>query len=392
MAQGDFVSLTTTSEITFHSLEALYAQLKNALHAVQDPLLHQSIISLGFFPAHQPGLHLPPQQSSLQFCWGYPLSTEQQQELKLRIHSVLHEIYSACQPQLQINYKPARRAALGATKNSLANIGNLIAVASGKGGVGKSTITTQLALALRTLDLRVGLLDADIYGPNQPHLLGAGLDPIVPQQQSKQFTPQMLYGICSMSIGYLINTKTALVWRGPMISAALQQLLNDTQWPNLDCMLVDMPPGTGDIQLTLSKKYPLSGAVIVTTPQPMALLDARRAIEMFQKVKVPILGVIENMSHYHCQHCQHQQFPFGQDGAAALAQEYGVPLLSQIPLSIAMRDANQIGNPELAQSQLADDTPQDLSQAFTVAARRMLAELARQPLNYQAKFPKVVVE
>ncbi|WP_312854446.1 iron-sulfur cluster carrier protein ApbC [Paludibacterium denitrificans] len=208
----------------------------------------------------------------------------------------------------------------------LPGVKNIIAVASGKGGVGKSTTAVNLALALAAEGARVGLLDADIYGPSQPLMLGLqGQRPETPD--GKHLKPVENYGIQTMSIGYLVDNDQAMVWRGPMVSQALQQLLNDTQWDNLDYLVIDMPPGTGDVQLTLAQKVPVTGAVIVTTPQDIALLDARKGVTMFQKVGVPILGLVENMAIHICSNCGHAEHIFGEGGATKMAADYGVEVL-----------------------------------------------------------------
>jgi len=222
---------------------------------------------------------------------------------------------------------------------------HVVAIASGKGGVGKSTVTTNLAAALARQGLSVGLLDADIYGPSQQHMLGVP-DNTTPDQQDSEFLlPVEAHGLKTMSMGYLSSAKTPMVWRGPMASSAMSQLLEKTLWGDLDILLVDMPPGTGDIQLTLAQRATLSGAVIVTTPQDIALLDARKGIEMFQKVDVPVLGLIENMAAYVCTACGHVEPLFGEQGGEALAGQYGVPLLGQIPLDRAIRECADAGQP-----------------------------------------------
>jgi ATP-binding protein involved in chromosome partitioning len=215
------------------------------------------------------------------------------------------------------------------------SIKNIIAIASGKGGVGKSTTAVNLALAMSKEGARVGILDADIYGPSQPLMLGVTEQPEV---KDKKISPILKHGIQSMSIGYLVDDKAAMVWRGPMVSAALQQLLNDTLWDNVDYLVIDLPPGTGDIQLTLAQKIPVNGAVIVTTPQDLALLDARRAYEMFRKVNVPVLGVVENMSLHTCSQCGHQESIFGEGGGKRLAEQYGLDFLGALPLDIQIRE------------------------------------------------------
>ncbi len=228
-----------------------------------------------------------------------------------------------------------------------ATIKHIIAIASGKGGVGKSTVAVNLALALAKEGARTGILDADIYGPSQPAMLGAsGERPVL---KEKKFQPIERHGIQSMSIGYLIDPNAAMMWRGPMIGKAMEQMLHDTQWGDLDYLIVDLPPGTGDIQLSLCQKIPVSGAVIVTTPQDLALLDVTRACEMFVKLKVPILGIVENMSLYHCPHCGHEEAIFGEGGAAKLARQYGVNVLGAIPLAISIREMTDSGQPPVVQ-------------------------------------------
>jgi ATP-binding protein involved in chromosome partitioning len=223
------------------------------------------------------------------------------------------------------------------------SIKNIIAIASGKGGVGKSTTTINLACSLKQQGLSVGLLDADIYGPNQPAMLGVGAD-VHPVFDGK-FQPVEAHGLYTMSMGYLIDPATPAVWRGPMIVKALHQMLFDTAWPALDVLLIDMPPGTGDVQLTLAQKVKMRGAIMVTTPQDIALLDVKKGMAMFQKVEVPMLGVIENMSMHVCSQCAHAEAIFGEGGAARLCADFDVPLLGQLPLSRAIREKADAGVP-----------------------------------------------
>ncbi len=267
----------------------------------------------------------------------------------------------------------------------LPGVKNIIAVASGKGGVGKSTTAINLALALAKEGAKVGILDADIYGPSQPMMLGINSQAEV--NEHKKLIPIINHGIQSMSIGYLINYDTPMIWRGPMVSSALQQLINDTQWDNCDYLIVDLPPGTGDIQLTLSQKIPVSGAVIVTTPQDIALLDARKAIGMFQKVNVAVLGIIENMSTHICSQCGHQEAIFGEGGAEKLSQQYQVDFLGALPLDIKIREQADGGNPTV----IADPESAN-ALVYREIARRMTAKLSLQARNYAAKFPTIVID
>lgn len=263
---------------------------------------------------------------------------------------------------------------------------HIIAVASAKGGVGKSTVAVNLALALAKDGAHIGILDADIYGPSIPTMLGAQGAP--ESIEGKFLTPVISYGIQTMSIAYLVEDHdTPMVWRGPIASRALQQLLNDTLWQDLDYLLVDMPPGTGDIQLTMAQKVPLDGAVIVTTPQGISLVDARRGVRMFEKVNVPILGIIENMATYQCSACGHHEAIFDELGGQVLAQEYGSECLASIPLVRSIREQTDRGFPTvLAESE------GELSQLYGQAANRLIANLAKCPKPKQSKFPKIIVE
>lgn len=227
------------------------------------------------------------------------------------------------------------------------SIKHIIAIASGKGGVGKSTVAVNLALALAKNGAKVGLLDADIYGPSQPTMVGAQGER--PMLSDKGLQPIERHGIRTMSIGYLVEPTAAMMWRGPMLGKALEQLMRDTNWGELDYMIIDLPPGTGDVQLSLCQKIQMTGAVIVTTPQDMALLDVRRACEMFKKLNVPILGVVENMALFRCANCGHEEHIFGDGGAQVLANEYDTVLLGSIPLNKAIREMTDSGHPPVVQ-------------------------------------------
>ncbi len=263
---------------------------------------------------------------------------------------------------------------------NIPNVKNIIAVASGKGGVGKSTVSVNLALALLAEGARVGILDADIYGPSQPLMLGIHEHP---QTEDQKLLPIIRHGLQSMSIGYLVDESTPMVWRGPMVTRALQQLLMDTKWDALDYLVIDLPPGTGDIQLTLAQKIPITGAVIVTTPQDLALLDARRAIEMFQKVHVPILGIVENMSMHTCSSCGHDEAIFGEGGGERIAEEYKTELLARLPLLKAIRSHTDAGTPTVVA-----DPQSPVTTLYRGIASRLITVLKAQ---YRA-FPKIVVE
>ncbi|MCH1907940.1 iron-sulfur cluster carrier protein ApbC [Stenotrophomonas sp. Y6] len=251
-------------------------------------------------------------------------------------------------------------------------IRNVIAVGSGKGGVGKSTTAVNLAVALQQLGARVGVLDADIYGPSMPAMLGLSGRPESPD--NKSIEPMRAFGVETMSIGFLVDQDSPMIWRGPMATSALTQLFNDTRWDDLDYLLVDLPPGTGDIQLTLAQKIPVAGAVIVTTPQDIATLDARKALKMFEKVEVPVLGIIENMAVHTCSSCGHVEHLFGAGGGQRMAAQYGVPLLGSLPLEIGIREQGDAGTPIVA---AAPDSA--AAKAYVAAARRMVEELGKRP-------------
>ena len=261
---------------------------------------------------------------------------------------------------------------------------NIIAVASGKGGVGKSTVAVNLALALQAEGANVGMLDADIYGPSQPRMLG--LEGRPETTDNRRILPMMAHGIQAMSIGVLVETDQAMIWRGPMATQALQQMLNETLWQELDYLIIDLPPGTGDVQLTLAQRIPVAGAVVVTTPQEVALDDVRRAVAMFRKVKVPVLGVVENMSTHVCSNCGHEEAVFGQGGGQRIAQETGMALLGQVPLEASIGRSTDDGAPSVAL-----DIESAVSIRFREIARAAAARLAREQVNTKIRMPKITI-
>jgi ATP-binding protein involved in chromosome partitioning len=267
----------------------------------------------------------------------------------------------------------------------LTNIKNTIAIASGKGGVGKSTTAINLALALQAEGANVGILDADIYGPSLPRMLGVHGKPDT--KDGKTVEPKVSYQLQSMSIGYLIEEDTPMIWRGPMVTSALEQLLSDTNWTDLDYLIIDLPPGTGDIQLTLCQKIPVSGAIIVTTPQDIALLDAKKGLKMFEKVAVPVLGIIENMSTHICSECGHEEHIFGEGGGQQMSEQYDVDLLGSLPLDIKIREGVDNGRPTVAM-----DPESRVTQIYREIARKASAKLAMMAKDYSSKFPKIVVQ
>ncbi|MEX0637972.1 MAG: iron-sulfur cluster carrier protein ApbC [Burkholderiales bacterium] len=264
-------------------------------------------------------------------------------------------------------------------------IKNIIAVASGKGGVGKSTTAVNLALALAAEGAAVGVLDADIYGPSQPMMLGIAGRP--QSTDGKSLEPMMGHGLQAISIGFLIDVDTPMVWRGPMVTQALEQLLKDTRWRDLDYLVVDLPPGTGDIQLTLAQKVPVTGVVIVTTPQDIALIDARKGLKMFEKVGIPILGIVENMSIHVCPKCGHESHIFGSGGAARMCKEYGTELLGQLPLDESIREQADSGKPTVV-----SDPDGRAAEIYRRIARRCAVKIAESQKDMTSKFPNIVVQ
>jgi ATP-binding protein involved in chromosome partitioning len=265
------------------------------------------------------------------------------------------------------------------------NVKNIIAVSSGKGGVGKSTTAVNLALALAAEGATVGILDADIYGPSQPMMLGITGRPESIAENTIE--PMEGHGLQASSIGFLIDTDSPMVWRGPMVTSALEQLLRQTNWRDVDYLIVDMPPGTGDIQLTLSQKVPVTGAVIVTTPQDIALLDARKGLKMFEKVGIPIIGVVENMSIYICPNCDHQEHIFGQGGGQKMCNDYGVDFLGSLPLNLSIREQADSGRPTVVA-----DPDGAISAIYKGIARKIAIQVAEMSKDMSSKFPSIVVQ
>ncbi len=290
-----------------------------------------------------------------------------------------------CLPDMKVTVQLKTKVAQHTVANgvkSIPGIKNIIAVGSGKGGVGKSTTSINLALALQQQGATVGLLDADIYGPNQPLLLGIKEKPMV--RVDKRFIPVHQYGLQTMSMGYLLEEDAPLVWRGPMISRAFEQMLNETVWSDLDYLIIDLPPGTGDIQLTLAQKVPATAAVIVTTPQEVALQDARKAAKMFEKVNIPILGVIENMGLHICSQCGHSDPIFGQAGGQALAEQHSIPLLGSLPLDRRIREHTDDGSP-IVLSEI-----NEIVEIYQTLACQVGAKLSQLPRDFTAIKPRVI--
>ena len=269
--------------------------------------------------------------------------------------------------------------------NLVDGVKNIIAVASGKGGVGKSTTAVNLALALAAEGARVGMLDADIYGPSQPTMLGISGQP--ESTDGKTMNPMMGHGLQTMSIGFLIDADTPMVWRGPMVTQALEQLLHQTKWDNLDYLVVDLPPGTGDIQLTLAQKVPVTGAIIVTTPQDIALMDARKGLKMFEKVGIKIVGIVENMSTHICSKCGHEEHIFGAGGGEKMCADYNTEFLGGLPLDIQIREQTDSGAPTVVA-----DPDGKIAKVYKQIARRVAVKVAEMAQDHSAAFPKIVVQ
>ena len=320
---------------------------------------------------------------SLSIVLGFPIENIRS-ELMAGLQSIFKDFTDIETLEIDLAWKVASHGVQPGL-NGIRGIKNIIAVASGKGGVGKSTTAVNLALALAQAGAQVGLLDADIYGPNQPHMLGIQSRP--ESIENKSIKPIVAHGLQTMSIGYLIDPATPMIWRGPMVSTALKQLLTETLWEDLDYLIIDLPPGTGDIQLTLAQKVPVSGAVVVTTPQDVALLDARKGFEMFRKVNVSVLGIIENMSTHVCSNCGFKEALFGEAGGERMAEVCEVPLLGKLPLMKLIRETGDQGFPIVAKE---PQHPASLN--YRDAALTMAARLSLQPMNHAVKFPPIVVE
>ncbi|KDD80874.1 iron-sulfur cluster carrier protein ApbC [Glaesserella parasuis] len=343
--------------------EQQLAGVKSVLQGFQHSTLQKDLIALNALKKAELGGGILRLEFTLPFAWNCGF-----EQLKSTTEAKLKEISGASGVKWVLNYQIAtlKRANSHPAVNGVKNI---IAVTSGKGGVGKSTTSVNLALALKAQGARVGILDADIYGPSIPHMLGAANQrPVSPD--NKHITPIEAHGLYSNSIGYLMDPDNATIWRGPMASSALSQLLQETWWPDLDYLVIDMPPGTGDIQLTLSQQIPVTGAVVVTTPQDIALLDAIKGIAMFQRVSVPVLGIIENMSVHICANCGHHETIFGTGGANKVAEKYQTQVLGQMPLHIRLREDLDKGTPTVVA-----DPNHEISQAYLDLALKVSTEL-----------------
>ncbi len=360
------------SELTQQSIE-------QALGQITDPYLDQSLTAAKAVKS----IKVDGNNVTVDLEMPYPCDGFRQTLAEL-VNKELVERTDAKEVTVGISHKITAHSVQHGVKR-LGNVKNIIAVASGKGGVGKSTTSVNLALALAAEGATVGLLDADIYGPSQPRMMGLSGQP--DSTDGKTLEPMENYGVQTMSIGFLIDEESPMIWRGPMVTQALEQLLNDTQWRDLDYLLIDLPPGTGDTQLTLAQKVPVSGAIIVTTPQDIALLDARKGLKMFEKVDIPILGIVENMSTHICSKCNHEEPIFGTGGGASMAEEANVNLLGALPLEMRIREQADGGRPTVVA-----EPDCRASQIYHDIARKAAAKLALQAKDYSAKFPNIVIQ
>ena len=320
---------------------------------------------------------------SFDIVLGYPAKSQFDSIRKLVINAV-RELPGVKNVSVNVSSQIVAHAVQRGVK-LLPSVKNIIAVASGKGGVGKSTTAVNLALALAAEGAQVGILDADMYGPSQPMMLGITGRPESIEENTIE--PMEGHGLQASSIGFLIEEDAPMVWRGPMVTSALEQLLRQTRWRDLDYLIVDMPPGTGDIQLTLSQKVPVTGAVIVTTPQDIALLDARKGLKMFEKVGVPIVGIIENMSTYICTKCGHEEHIFGSGGGEKMCKEYGVDFLGALPLNLSIREQADAGRPTVVA-----DPDSAISAIYKNIARQVAIRVATLSKDMSSKFPSIVVQ
>ncbi|MBC8649861.1 iron-sulfur cluster carrier protein ApbC [Pseudomonas sp. MTM4] len=363
------------SLITLKTSESdLGTQAERALSQWIEPCLGCDLLSAGAVRALRvEGTHL-----HLALSLGFP-ADGYQQALSRALQALLLAHTQARTVTVEVDWTVT---AAPVTAQAVPGVKHLIAVASGKGGVGKSTTATNLALALAADGARVGMLDADLYGPSQPRLLGLSG---IPESRDGKLEPMLGHGLQCMSIGFLVDEETPVIWRGPMITQALTRLLQETHWQELDYLIVDLPPGTGDTHLTLAQKMPVSAALIVTTPQDLALLDARKGLRMFEKVNVPVLGIIENMSLHVCSQCGHEEHIFGSGGARRMAEQYGSELLGELPLDMRIRIGADDGLP------IVTAEPQGaLAQSYRNIARRAMARLSLRSHQTAAKLPQVV--
>lgn len=354
-------------------------KVEAAIKGWTDPYMGQDLITAEAVQA----IDVDGERVRIRVVLGYP-ANGWRGECAAQLSEQVRKATGAADVAVDVEWRIGSYNVQGSLK-PLPGIKNIIAVASGKGGVGKSTTAVNLALGLAAEGARVGILDADIYGPSQPRMLGVSGKP--ESRDGKRMEPLENYGVQAMSIGFLVDEESPMVWRGPMVTQALTQLLNETNWKDLDYLVVDLPPGTGDIQLTLAQRVPVTGAVIVTTPQDIALLDARKGLRMFEKVNVPVLGIVENMSTHICSNCGHEEPIFGTGGGERMAAQYEVELLGSLPLDIRIRAEADSGRPTVVA-----EPESALAHTYREIARKAAARLARKEGVRKSRFPKIIVQ
>ncbi len=359
--------------------EVSQLQVETALKEIIDPYLEQDLVSAKAIKA----IKIDGPRVSIDVMLGYPANGIKD-ALAARLRDKVMSISGVQDATVTVGFKIVTHGVQKGVK-PIPGVKNIIAVASGKGGVGKSTTAVNLALALSADGAQVGILDADIYGPSQPRMLGADAKP--ESKDGRTMEPVMSYHLQSMSIGYLIDEETPMIWRGPMVTQALEQLLRDTSWKDLDYLIVDLPPGTGDIQLTLAQKVPVTGAVIVTTPQDIALLDARKGLKMFEKVEIPVIGIIENMSTHICSKCGHEEHIFGAGGGLRMAEQYDVDFLGALPLDLRIREDTDGGRPTVVA-----DPDGRVAEIYREIGRRVGARLSLMKKDFTGSFPNIVIQ
>jgi ATP-binding protein involved in chromosome partitioning len=355
------------------------AQVLDALKELTDPNTRKDYVT----SKSARNVKVDGDKVSVDVLLGYPAKS-QIEPIRREIAARLKNIPGVASVDVNVSMKVVPHAVQRGVK-LIPGVRNIIAVASGKGGVGKSTTAVNLALALAAEGASVGVLDADIYGPSQPMMLGITGRP--ESSDGKTLEPMEGHGLQAMSIGFLVDTESPMVWRGPMVTQALEQLLNQTKWRDMDYLVVDLPPGTGDIQLTLAQRVPVTGAVIVTTPQDIALIDARKGLKMFEKVGIPILGIVENMSLHICSNCGHEERIFGEGGGEKMGRDYGVELLGALPLDIKIREQADSGMPTVVA-----DPDSRAADIYRQIARRVAVKIAEKQQDHSGAFPKIVVQ
>ena len=354
-------------------------QVETALKEVIDPYLEQDLVAAKSVK----NIKVDGGNVAVDIVLGYPAKGSQA-DLAAKLKAKVAAIPGVAGATINISSKVVSNGVQKGVK-PIEGVKNIIAIASGKGGVGKSTVAVNLALALSAEGATVGILDADIYGPSQPRMLGVSMKP--ESKDGKKMEPIMSYHLQAMSIGFLVDEETPMIWRGPMVTQALEQLLRETNWQDLDYLIIDLPPGTGDIQLTLAQKVPVTGAVIVTTPQDIALLDARKGLKMFEKVEIPVMGIVENMSTHICSKCGHEEHIFGEGGGRRMAEENDVDFIGSIPLDIRIREQTDGGKPTVVA-----DPDGRLAQIYRDIARRVAGKLSKQKKDFSSKFPGIVIQ